>query len=321
MDKNIALIGAGYWGKNHLRVLNELGVLYSVVEPSEKVRAERKETYPDIVFFEDGEKVINNEDVKGVVIAAPARLHYELAKKYLLVGKDVFVEKPLALSEKEGAELVNLAKEKNKILMVGHILHYHPAVEKIKELLKNEEIGEIRYIYSNRLNMGKFRVEENVLWSFAPHDISLVLSLVEQEPLDIIVCGKSFITPGIFDTTVTILKFEKNIGAHIFVSWLHPFKEQKLVIVGSKKMLVFEDTSEEKLKLYNHKIKFEGKIPVAEKADYINVPINKKEPLKEELLTFLKSMETREEPYTNGEEGLRVLKVLEKAEKELEKFK
>ena len=312
--KKISLIGAGYWGKNHLRVLKELDLLHSVVEPSEEIRRERQKDFPEVIFFSEGSKVVADKKISAVVIAAPAKLHYQLAKKYLLAGKDVFVEKPLSLSAKEGEELVNIAKDNDRILMVGHILHYHPAVKKIKELLKNGEIGELRYIYSNRLNMGKFRIEENVLWSFAPHDISLILSLVEAEVTNIDSFGSSFITPGIYDTTLTILNFQNGTRAHIFVSWLHPFKEQKLVVVGSEKMLVFEDTSEEKLKLYKHKIKYNGNIPIAEKVPYEVVSFEDEEPLKNEIWEFVKSMENRTNPLTDGEEGLRTLKVLEKCE-------
>jgi UDP-2-acetamido-3-amino-2,3-dideoxy-glucuronate N-acetyltransferase len=254
-----------------------------------------------------------------MVFAAPAISHYELAKKFLLAGKDVLVEKPLALTTQEGAELVKIAAEKKKILMVGHILQYHSAVIKLKSLVETGELGNIRYIYSNRLNIGKLRTEENVLWSFAPHDISLILMLMDgQVPKNITATGGVYISTDIYDTTLTTLEFEVGVKAHVFVSWLHPFKEQKLVVVGSEKMAVFDDVSKEKLHIYPHRIDIsDHNIPIARKAESYNVHFEMKEPLKEELLHFLNCMESRETPKTDGQEGLKVLTVLEEAEKSL----
>jgi UDP-2-acetamido-3-amino-2,3-dideoxy-glucuronate N-acetyltransferase len=316
MKKNIALIGAGHWGKNHLRNLEELGALNCVLETSDKVAAAMQKTYPGVAFVKNEQQIIDNPGVKGVVIAAPAELHYRLAKKFLMAGKDVLVEKPLALRASEGEELVQLARQKNAVLMVGHILLYHSAVLKLKEVIDAGELGRIRYIYSNRLNIGKLRTEENVLWSFAPHDISLMLMLLDnEEPLKVTATGGAYLNPDIFDTTLTTLEFENGVKGHVFVSWLHPFKEQKLVVVGSDKMAVFDDISDEKLFVYPHKITWEkGKIPVAHKADYNVLEFEKKQPLAEELLHFIDCIETRKTPRTNGDEGLRVLKILEKAQ-------
>ncbi len=321
MKKNIALIGAGQWGKNHLKNLDKLGVLHSVYDPGPASMQNLKKDFPHIPYAEDQNQLLSNPELEGVVIAAPAALHFQLTKQYLLAGKDVLVEKPLALTTAEGEELVKIAKENNRILMVGHILQYHPAVNKLKELIDAGELGEIRYIYSNRLNIGKLRAEENVLWSFAPHDISLILMLLDgQEPLQIYAHGGAYVKPGIFDTTLTTLEFKNGIKGHIFVNWLHPFKEQKLVVVGKDKMAVFDDVAEGKNKLliYPHKIDFiEGDIPVARKAESYPVEFESKEPLKEELLHFIHCMETRQSPKTDGIEGLNVLRILEKAEKYL----
>lgn len=319
MKKNIALVGAGNWGKNHLRNLNELGVLNLVLEKSDDIISKRKEDFPDVNFVKHEKFVIDNPEINGVVIAAPAVLHFELAKKYLLAGKDVMVEKPLALIKEEGEELVNIAQKEKRILMVGHILQYHPAVVKLKEMIDRGDLGKIRYIYSNRLNIGKLRTEENVLWSFAPHDISIILMLMgEEEPEKVSAFGGSYLNQAIFDTTLTELEFKNGVKAHIFVSWLHPFKEQKLVVIGSEKMAVFDDISKEKLFIYEHKIKWEkGKIPVAEKADYKVVQFEKKQPLREELLHFIECIKSRQTPKTDAKEGLRVLKVLYEAEKSL----
>lgn len=293
-----------------------MGVLHSVFELSGSMVKQRKIDFPGVTYVDDEADILNNPEIAGVVIAVPASLHFEMARKYLLSGKDVLVEKPLALTVREGEELVKIAEKENRILMVGHILRFHPAVVKLKELVDAGEIGAIRYVYSNRLNIGKLRIEENVLWSFAPHDISLILMLLnEKEPLKVEAHGGAYVNSGIFDTTLTTLEFENGVKSHIFVNWLHPFKEQKLVVVGSKQMAVFDDVSEEKLKIYPHKIELdEQNIPVAHKAESIVVDFEKKEPLREELLHFVDCVKTRSRPETDGREGLRVLKVLEKAQ-------
>ncbi|UCH97908.1 MAG: Gfo/Idh/MocA family oxidoreductase [Candidatus Aminicenantes bacterium] len=316
LKKNIALIGAGNWGKNHLRELNQLGVLQKVLENSGSIIAERKKDFPDVHFVNDEKQVTDDPGIQAVVIAAPAESHYELTKKYLLEGKDVLVEKPLALTLTQAEELINIAEKNTRILMVGHILQYHPAVIKLKELIDQGDLGQTRYIYSNRLNIGKLRTEENVLWSFAPHDISLIMMFMHgEEPLKVSAFGGAYVNHSISDITLTILEFKDGIKGHIFVSWLHPFKEQKLVVVGSEKMAVFDDVSTEKLFIYPHKIKWEkGKIPVAQKADFNVVEFERKQPLKEELLHFINCIETRKTPKTDGREGLKVLSILERAE-------
>jgi UDP-2-acetamido-3-amino-2,3-dideoxy-glucuronate N-acetyltransferase len=318
-NSSIGLIGAGAWGKNHLKNLYNLGVLNCVLETSGDIINLRKREYPSVDFTNDLQGLLSNEEIKGVVIAAPAELHYELAKKCLLAGKDVLVEKPLALKVKEGEELVKIATDNKRILMVGHILQYHSAVLKIKEMIDNGELGKIRYIYSNRLNIGTLRTEENVLWSFAPHDISLIIMFMDgEEPHKVEAHGGSYINKDIYDTTLTTVEFKNGVKGHVFVSWLHPFKEQKLVVVGSEKMVVFDDVSTEKLFVYPHKIKWtKGKIPVAEKADYITLDLEFKQPLEEELKHFIECIETRKNPKTDGKEGLSVLKVLEQAQNKL----
>lgn len=318
-DKNIGLIGAGAWGKNHLRNLYNIGVLHSVLETSDKIIEQRVKEFPEVKFVKDLNTFLKNDNLKGVVIAAPAELHYQLTKTCLLAGKDVMVEKPLALNVKEGEELVKIAKDNNKILMVGHILQFHSAVLKLKEMIDSGELGKIRYIYSNRLNIGKLRTEENVLWSFAPHDISLIVMFMNgEEPLRVEAHGGSYINKDIFDTTMTTMEFKNGVKTHVFVSWLHPFKEQKLVVVGSEKMVVFDDVSKEKLFIYPHKIKWEkGTIPVAEKADYETIDIELKQPLEEELKHFIECVDSRKTPRTDGQEGLTVLRVLEQAQGKL----
>ena len=318
MKRNIALIGAGHWGKNHLKNLYQLGLLNTVLEPSENIINQRKRDFPGVSYTGDESFILNNPEIKGVVIAAPAALHFSLAKKYLIAGKDVLVEKPLALTVNEGEELVRMAKSKNQVLMVGHILQYHSAIIKLKDLVESGELGQIRYIYSNRLNIGKLRTEENVLWSFAPHDISLILMFMKgEDPLKVKCVGGAYINPDVFDTTLTTLEFENRVKSHVFVSWLHPYKEQKLVVVGSEKMVVFNDVVEDKLRVYPHKIDINDNIPVAHKAESYTLNFENKEPLKEEILHFMECMNERKKPKTDGHEGCRVLKVLELAEKSL----
>ncbi|ACI18519.1 Gfo/Idh/MocA family protein [Dictyoglomus thermophilum] len=312
MDRFIGLIGLGYWGKNILRNLYELGVLHTACDFSHEVVEERRRSFPEVSYTTDFNDLLSNSEIKAIAIATPAVTHYELAKKALLAGKDVFVEKPMTTSVKEGEELVKIAEEKNKIIMVGHILQYHPAVTKLKELISQGLIGEIIYIYSHRVNVGKIRIDENVWWSLAPHDVSLILMLTGRMPKRIYYQGSSYITKGIDDIALASLEFDNGIRGHIFVSWWHPYKEQKLVTIGSKGMLIFDDTTEEKLFLYPHKVEWNNGIPVAKKEEMQVIPVEKKEPLKEELLHFIECVKERKTPRTDGYEGLRVLKVLEK---------
>jgi UDP-2-acetamido-3-amino-2,3-dideoxy-glucuronate N-acetyltransferase len=272
--------------------------------------------YPELNFETSPEDVFGNPAIKAVVIATPAATHFSVVKDALLSGKDVFVEKPLSLTVSQGKELVELAKEQNMILMVGHILQYHPAVLKLAEMIHKGELGQIRYVYSNRLNIGKLRTEENILWSFAPHDISVILMLLDEEPTAICAFGGDYVNFGINDVTLTMLEFKNGVKAHVFVSWLHPYKEQKLIVVGSKAMVVFDDLSKDKLLLYPHTIEWKnGKVPVAQRADFQNIPVAQGEPLRLELEHFLECVYTRKTPKTDGVEGLRVLRVLEEAER------
>ena len=321
-QKNLALIGFGYWGKNIFRNLYEMNVLHTACDTNLSLLEKYKNKFPDIDYTNSVESVMNDSTIKAVLIASPASTHYALAKQALIAGKDVFVEKPLALTVKEGEELADLAKKTEHILMVGHILQYHPAVIKLKEMITLGGLGKICYVYSNRLNIGKLRTEENILWSFAPHDISVTLMLLDEEPLNVSAFGEDYVSRGVYDTTLTMLEFKNGIKAHIFVSWLHPYKEQKLIVVGSKAMAVFDDLSEEKLFLYPHKIEWkDGKIPVAQKADFKVVPVSEGEPLRLELEHFIDCVKTRKTPKTDCFEGLRVLRILEAAENSLLKKK
>ncbi|MBI4389714.1 MAG: Gfo/Idh/MocA family oxidoreductase [Nitrospinae bacterium] len=314
---NLALIGAGYWGKNLARNFYQLNALKIVCDPSQEVLASKRQKYPDVETSVSFSDTLLCPDIDAVVIATPAVMHYSMVKESLLAGKHVFVEKPLAMTEKEGAELVALAREKGKTLFVGHILQYHPAIGALKDMLRKGELGKIHYIYSNRLNLGKIRREENILWSFAPHDISVILSLVNEEPSSVKVVGSNILHPHIADTTLTHLQFPCGVAAHIFVSWLHPFKEQKLVVVGDRKMVVFDDAAprEKKLVVYPHNILWRSGLPVPEKKEGVPVDLSPvwEEPLLVECRSFLDAI--RGKPcLTDGEEGLRVLRVLQRAQ-------
>jgi len=319
-ERNIAVIGTGYWGKNLVRNFFNLGALHSVCDTNPETLKSFTLQYKGVQGVATLTEVLNNPEIKGIAISTPAPSHASIAREAMLAGKDVYIEKPLCLSEEEGAELNTLAAEHGRILMVGHLLWYHPVVLKLKELVDAGELGRIQYIYSNRLNLGKLRREENVLWSFAPHDVSVILGLTGEMPESIQAQGGNFLHKQIADTTVTLLNFASGIRAHIFVSWLHPFKEQKLVVVGEKQMAVFDDTVpwEEKLQLFPHSIDWQDNIPIAHKADGIFVQADQDEPLRAECMHFLECMATRNTPRTDGEEGLRVLRVLNACQASLE---
>ncbi|HNX82274.1 MAG TPA: Gfo/Idh/MocA family oxidoreductase [Candidatus Omnitrophota bacterium] len=316
----IAIIGLGYWGKNLLRNLVELGVVHTACDRQDAIIAERKKSFPAVHYTTSFDEILENPDINAIVIAVPAVKHFDYCLRALRAGKDVFVEKPLALEVTQGEELLKVAREKKRILMVGHILQYHPALIKLKQLISDGELGKIRYIYSNRLNIGKLRTEENILWSFAPHDISAILMLLGEEPVSVSAFGGDYLTKGINDVTLTHLEFANGVRAHVFVSWLHPFKEQKLIVVGSKGMAVFDDVAKEKLFVYPHRIEWkDGKIPFAQKADFKTIKVPDGEPLKLELSHFIDCIRSRTTPKTDAQEGLRVLKVLDAAEKSLAK--
>jgi UDP-2-acetamido-3-amino-2,3-dideoxy-glucuronate N-acetyltransferase len=313
----VAVIGSGYWGKNLVRNFHALAALECVCDVREEPLREAEQEY-GLRTTRDLQIILRDDRVHAVVIAVPAIEHFELAKRFLLAGKDVFVEKPLSLRASEGRELVELARAHNRILMVGHILEYHPAIGALKTLIREGELGRIQYIHSSRLNLGKLRTEENILWSFAPHDISAILFLLGESPTRVAAQGGSYLNPSIVDTTLSTMDFASGVKAHLFVSWLHPFKEQKLAIVGNQKMAVFDDVQpENKLVLYSHRINWVDRKPFAEKDGGQVVPLPLDEPLRLECQHFLDCIRTRQRPLTDGESAVRVLEVLEACERSL----
>jgi len=317
---SVAVIGAGYWGNNLVRNFHQLGALKLICDKNETLLDQLKNQYTGVETCFALHDVLAHKDIQGVVIATPAETHYTLTREILLAGKHVFVEKPMALREEEGQELISIASDKNRVLMVGHLLQYHPVFVHLKELVRCGELGRVNYIYSNRLNLGKIRREENILWSFAPHDISMILALAGEEPDSVIATGGNYLHQKIADVTTTHLEFPSGLQAHIFVSWLHPFKEQKLVVVGDRKMAVFDDTQPwtDKLFLYPHQIKWENHIPIPAKAEPERCEIPQAEPLRLECEHFLACLANGQQPVTDGQEGLRVLKILNAGQRSLD---
>jgi UDP-2-acetamido-3-amino-2,3-dideoxy-glucuronate N-acetyltransferase len=315
----IAVIGSGYWGKNLVRVFHQAGALRLVCDKNGAVLAGFQKTYPGLEVSLALHEALSRSDVAGVAIATPAETHYTLAKEALLAGKHVFVEKPLVLHEIEAKDLIALAKERGLVLMVGHLLQYHPVFLLLKDLVSSGALGKIDYIYSQRLNLGKIRREENILWSFAPHDISMILALAGELPETVLATGGNYLHKKIADVTTTHLEFPSGLKAHVFVSWLHPFKEQKLVVVGEKKMAVFDDTQpwDKKLALYAHQILWENNVPVPAKADPEYPVAPQGEPLGAECAHFLECVREKKTPRTDGKEGLAVLAVLNAAQKSM----
>jgi predicted dehydrogenase len=316
----VAVIGCGYWGRNLVRAFHSLRTLSAVCDfaPAGVEAAQR--VAPGVRVVPEFARILDDPAIEAVVIATPAGTHAALAAKALAAGKHVLIEKPLALTYRDGARLVHQAQAAGLVLMVGHILEYHPAIVELVRRVRSGELGRIQYIYSNRLNLGKVRREENILWSFAPHDIAVMLRLVGELPIEVSATGGAYLQPTIADVTVTDLLFDRGVRGHIFVSWLHPYKEQRLVVLGSARMAVFDDVArDQKLVIYDQGIDWLDGQPVPRKnaSDVVTLP--KDEPLLLEVEHFLQSIITGEPPLTDGVSGLRVLQVLQAAQRSLSK--
>jgi len=319
--KNIAVVGAGYWGRNIIRNFAELGVLHTICDSSEGTLSQYSSLSTDLRCTTEFGSVLRDPYIDGVVIATPASTHYSLTLQALKAGKDVFVEKPLALTTSEGSHLVRVSQEGNRVLLVGHLLEYHPALTTLGEMLRAGDLGKLLYVYSNRLNLGKFRTEENILWSFAPHDIAAILGMVEDElPTRLSAHGSAHLNPDVPDITLTNLEFSHNVRAHIYVSWLHPFKEQRLVVVGSQGMAELTDTEpEHKLKVYDHHVQWVGGVPTPIRANPRTVDYPQIEPLRNECEDFLRCIRDRSEPISSGPRALKVLHVLQSCQDSLDR--
>lgn len=318
MDLSIALLGCGGWGKNLARNLSELGVLSLIVDPAPQV-AELAAGF-GVEYSDDPERALQNKEINGIVIATPASTHFDVAEAALNAGKAVFVEKPIALSTEQGEQLVRKAREAGQVLMVGHLLQYHPMFIRLKEIIEGGELGNVRYVASSRLNMGMIRTEENVIWSFSPHDISMVLGIAGSLPDKVSAIGAFALgNNDVADIGTIHLSWTNGLRADITSSWLSPEKEQKLVVIGDKAMAVFSDTLpwEEKLTIYRNQVINVDNRPraVTGVAETIKVPIG--EPLKIEMQHFLECVATGSSPRTDAVEATRVLAVLQCAEESL----
>jgi len=325
----IGLIGIGYWGPNLLRIFASLPQikLRIVCDRNNSAIEKYRLAYPNITFLTDFKAVINDKNIEAVIISTPAATHYDIARLALLSGKDVFVEKPVTLKISEAKALVNISKRTKKILMVGHLLEYHPAVIKLKNLIENKSLGDIYYIESRRLNLGKIRREENVLWSLAVHDIATIIFLLGKMPVEVEATGESYIQKNIEDLTFLTLRFPDNILAHISVNWLSPRKVREITVVGSRKMAIFDDMAlDEKLKIWNQYKEEERFVSYQTlpklKFGSISIPkVKLEEPLRLECEHFIECIKSRTQPRSDGEDGLRVLRVLKAAQDSLRKRK
>jgi len=322
MDRNIAVVGCGYWGKNLVRNFAGLGALHTICDSNSEVLSKLAALYPGVNTETSFEKVLADKEIKGVVISSPAALHYSMAEQALLADKDVFVEKPITSKSSEAQELVELAEKRKRILMVGHLMLYHPAVHILKRHIQSGDLGEIYYLYSTRVNLGQVRRDESALWRLAPHDISLFLYLLEDFPKVVSGQGISYVQPHLEDVVFITLQFPPNVLAHIHASWLDPHKIRQLTVVGSKKMAVFDDMEpEHKLKIYdqgvvdNYDKLASPSGTLALRSEGMLLPrVDLSEPLSFECRHFLECMKNRLTPLSNGKQGLEVVRILEETE-------
>ncbi len=322
----VGVVGLGAWGWNVARNFAELKdcELVTCCDADEKRLASAKKAWPGVNVARDLDEMLHMNSIEAVVVSAPAVTHYELAKKTLLADRDVFIEKPFTLNVRHAEELAELADKRNRVLMVGHLLEYHPVVRRLRNMISNGDLGEVFYIYTQRVNLGRIRGDENALWSFAPHDISQILYMLQMEPTDVSVRGQSFIQKGIEDVVFLSLYFENRIMAHIHLSWLDPHKIRKTTIVGSNKMVVFDDTeATEKLRIYNNQaevpsVRSYGDSIQVRFGDILIPRVEMTEPLKLETQHFIECVRNRTTPLTDAQDGLRVVRILEAAQRSME---
>ena len=321
MNSNIKIcvVGAGEWGMNHIKTLDNLGFLGGVVDKNLKLLRNISKNFSNCEIFSDLNESLNR-DFDGFIVATPPISHFSIAEKIIKNNIPVLVEKPLTLDYQSAIKLNKLAKKNRVNLMVGHVLLFHPAFIKMKELIDDGILGDIQYIYSNRLNLGTFRVDENIFWSFAPHDISLFNFFLNEEPASITSRGIDLLQKGIHDTSVTSFRYGSNKMGHIFVSWLHPFKEHRFVIIGTKGMLHFEDSLKNKpLIFYNKKAEFINSVPSPFSGDKEKIQYENSMPLTNELKYFIKNLRNTKIDKANGDSACDVIKILERATLSLNK--
>ncbi|MFK5920740.1 MAG: Gfo/Idh/MocA family oxidoreductase [Verrucomicrobiota bacterium] len=309
----IAVIGAGNWGRNLVRTLSGLNSLIAVAEASDELRAKLAKDYPEVDLYTDYSDLLNLDEVKAVAIATPAPTHHAVAKAFLEAGKDVFVEKPMTMTAEEAEDLVKIAEDNDRILMVGHLLMYQPAIGRIKSLIEEGVIGDVFTIHQERKKLGRARNVENVLWSFGVHDVAVLLHLVGSAPIKVNAFGHSGLQPelGIEDDVYLHLDFANGVQAHLHNSWLWPENRRCLTIVGSKGVLVYNEI-EQTVKLHRQSIDSKT-LDITNEGEEV-VHEGAKQPLEIELSHFMDCIESRETPISDGKSGLEVIRVLEKAE-------
>ncbi len=321
--------GVGFWGKNHFRVFS--GLKNCCLKTCCDKNKEALDKIPESLrcgtkFTHDFDDIIKDKEIDGVVITTPSETHARLTLKALSSGKHVFVEKPLALSVEDAEKMVRMAEKSKKILMVGHLLLYHPAAKKLKSYIEDGSLGDLNYMYSTRVNLGQVRAEENALWSLTAHDISLAIYLADKMPKEVSATGKCYIRDSVQDVVFVSLNFDNKMMAHIHASWLDPHKVRKFTVVGSKKMVVFDDMeATEKIRVYDKGVdwqkgqsSYDAFLTIRE--GDIHIPrIDMVEPLKVECQHFIDSIKNNTRPVTDGKNGLQVLRVLTAAQKSLDK--
>lgn len=328
-DLGTAVVGCGYWGRNLVRNFAELSTLQVCCDTNPSTLESLALTYPGVERTSSYDEVLSNPSIQAIVLATPAPNHASMAIAALRAGKHVFVEKPLALSVTDAEEVVSVAESEDRILMVGHLLEYHPAIEYVKGLIDGGELGEVCYCYTQRVNLGRLRFDENALWSLAPHDVAVLLYLLDEEPESVSAIGQAFLQPGIEDVVFLTMQFPSGRLANVQVSWLDPHKNRQLTVVGSKKMVVFDDmAAREKLRIYDKGVDRQPTEDAAyanyaellslREGDIVVPAIDSTEPLAVECSEFLRSVVTGIPPRSDGQDGLRVVRVLEAASEHLQ---
>ncbi len=323
----IAVVGTGDWGANLVRNYASLpgARLVALCDTDAKRLAAAAAKAPGARTYAELDQVADDKEVQAVVVSASAVSHYPIARRLLEAGKDVYVEKPLTLQVDHAEELVALALKTQRILMVGHLLLFHPGVRYLKTMVESGALGDLYYIYSQRVNLGKVRQDENALWSFAPHDLSVILHLLDMEPIDVVARGSGFLQKSIEDVVFVDLRFPGGKLAHVHVSWLDPHKLRKFTVVGSRKMVVFDDMeASEKIRVYDKGVDKGGQVVsygeslTVRSGDILIPQLSLQEPLRLECQHFVDCVRDRKTPLTDGQDGLRVVKVLAAAQASLE---
>jgi predicted dehydrogenase len=324
---NIGVIGYGYWGPNLVRNLqtNPLTRVAMVADLDMARLSAMQSHYPSVAITQDYVELLRSDEIDAVVVATPVSTHFRIAHHALLHGKHVFIEKPLARTSAEGQSLVTLAEERGRVLMVGHTFQYNPAVDALKDYIASNQLGRIYYAYATRTNLGLFQKDINVLWDLAPHDISIFLHIFQMDPISVSAIGEAHIQPNIHDVARLTLWFPNRVQAHAHISWLDPCKTRRITVVGDKKMVVYDDVEQlEKIKIYDKGVDRPepadtyGEFQLSYRYGDVTIPrVPAHEPLRVECMHFAESILESRRPLTDGNVGLKVVKILESAEKSI----